>query len=121
MPPGGDASRITTTDDEVFMQKVYIGGMRSGKNVDNIRYHRHLEEEGWDIADVIRLSLGKLPVNLLQVVKRTNTLLRSLTNGVVDRPWVFWVVGSIPTIHNNKLFRFSHVELEKYSSWYPRE
>ena len=36
MPPGGDASRMTTTDDEVFMQKVYIGGMRSGKNVDNI-------------------------------------------------------------------------------------
>ena len=53
MPPGGDASRMTTTDeDEVFMQKVYIGGMRSGKNVDNIiRYHRHLEEEGWDIAE----------------------------------------------------------------------
>ena len=45
MPPGGDASRMTTTD-EVFMQKVYVGGMRSGKNVDNIRYHRHLEEEG---------------------------------------------------------------------------
>ena len=37
VPPGGDASRMTTTDDEVFMQKVYIGGMRSGKNVDNIR------------------------------------------------------------------------------------
>ena len=36
VPPGGDASRMTTTDDEVFMQKVYIGGMRSGKNVDNI-------------------------------------------------------------------------------------
>ena len=46
VPPGGDASRMTTFDDEVFMQKVYIGGMRSGKNVDNIRYHRHLEEEG---------------------------------------------------------------------------
>ena len=27
----------------------------------------------------------------------------------------FWVVGSIPTIHKNKLFRFSHGELEKYS------
>ena len=51
MPPGGDASRMTTTTDEVFMQKVYIGGMRCGKNVDNIRYHRHLEEEGWDIAE----------------------------------------------------------------------
>ena len=37
----------------------------------------------------------------------------------------FWVVGSIPTIHNNKLLRFSplllHVELEKYSPWYPQE
>ena len=71
---------------------------------------------------VIRLSLGKLWVSQLQVVKRTNTPLITLTNGVVDRPWVFWVVGSIPTIHNNnKLFRFSHVELEKYSSWYPQE
>ena len=29
VPPGGDASRMTTTDDEVFMQKVYIGGMRT--------------------------------------------------------------------------------------------
>ena len=33
----------------------------------------------------------------------------------------FWVVGSIPTIHNNKVFRFSHVELEKYPPWYPQE
>ena len=33
----------------------------------------------------------------------------TLTNGVVDRRQTmgFWVVGSIPTIHNNKLFRFS--------------
>ena len=30
---------------------------------------------------VIRLSLGKLLVNLWQVVKRTNTPLKSLTNG----------------------------------------
>ena len=59
------------------------------------------------LLGVIRLSLGKLWVNLVQVVKRTNTPLITLTNGVVDRPWVFWVVGSIPTIHNNKLFRFS--------------
>ena len=71
-------------------------------------------------ACVIRLSLGKLWVNQLQVVKRTNTPLKSLTNGVVGRTMGFWVVGSIPTIHNNKLFRFSHVELEKYSSWYPQ-
>ena len=44
---------------------------------------------------VKRLSLGKLLVNLLQVVKRTinNTPLKSLTNGVVDR------------LHHNKLFQ----------------
>ena len=56
---------------------------------------------------VIRLSLGKLLVNLLQVVKRTNTPTNFLTKGVVGRTMGFWVVGSIPTIHNNKLFRFS--------------
>ena len=33
----------------------------------------------------------------------------------------FRVVRSIPTIHNNKPFRFPHVELEKYSPWYPQE
>ena len=48
-----------------------------------------------------------LLVNLLQVVKRTNTPLITLTNGVVGRTMGFGVVGSIPTIHNNKLFRFS--------------
>ena len=56
---------------------------------------------------VIRLSLGKLLVNLLQVVKRTKTPLITLTNGVVGRTMGFWVVGSIPTIRNNKLFRIS--------------
>ena len=52
----------------------------------------------------IRLSLGKLLLlfYLLQVVKRTNNTLK---NGVVDRSRVFWVVGSNPTIHNNKLFQ----------------
>ena len=65
MPPGGDASRMTTTDDEVFMQKVYIGGMRSGKNVDNnIRYHRHLEEEGWDIAEARCDKLFESPLRI---------------------------------------------------------
>ena len=59
----------------------------------------------FSVACVIRLSLGKLLVNLLQVVKRTNTPLNTLTNGVVDRPWVFWVVGSISTIRNNILFQ----------------
>ena len=67
-------------------------------------------------TSVRRLSSGKLLVNQLQVVKRTNTPLKSLTNGVVDRPWFFWVVGSIPTIHNSKLSDFPHVELEKYST-----
>ena len=49
-------------------------------------------------VSVIRLSLGKLLVNLLQVVKRTNTPLISLTNGVVDRPWDFgsWVRSPHP-------------------------
>ena len=61
VPPGGDASRMTTTDDEVFMQKVYIGGMRSGKNVDNIiRYHRHLEEEGWILLRLGVISYSKV-------------------------------------------------------------
>ena len=67
MPPGGDASRMTTTDDdEVFMQKVYIGGMRSGKNVDNIiRYHRLLEEEeGWDIAEARCDKLFESPLRI---------------------------------------------------------
>ena len=66
MPPGGDASRMTTTDDEVFMQKVYIGGMRSGsgKNVENIRYHRHLEEEGWGIAEARCDKLFESPLRI---------------------------------------------------------
>ena len=33
----------------------------------------------------------------------------------------FWVMGSIPTIHNNKLSDCPHVELEKYSPWYPQK
>ena len=70
---------------------------------------------------VIRLSLGKLLVNQLQVVKLTNTSLITLTNGVVGRTMGFWVVGSIPTSTIINFFRFPHGELEKYSSWYPRE
>ena len=63
----------------------------------------------------IRLSFGKLLVNLLQVVKRTNTPLITLTNGVVGRPWVFgsWVRSPSSTIIN--FSDFPHVELEKYS------
>ena len=56
---------------------------------------------------VIRVSLGKLSVNQLQVVKRTNTPLKSLTNGVVDRLGVFWVVGSSPTSTIINFFRLS--------------
>ena len=52
-------------------------------------------------------SLSELLVNLLQVVKRTNTTLITLTNGVVGRTMGFWVVGSIATTHNNKTFRLS--------------
>ena len=33
----------------------------------------------------------------------------------------FWVVGSIPTIHNSNFSDFPHVELEKYSPRYPQE
>ena len=65
--------------------------------------------------------MGKLSVNQLQVVKRTNTPLITLTNGVVDRPWVFgsWVRSPPSTIIN--FSDLPHVELEKYSPWYPQE
>ena len=55
--------------------------------------------------------MGKQLVNLLQVVKRTN----SFTNGVVDRQWVFgsWVRTPLSTTTN--VYDFPHVELEKYS------
>ena len=45
---------------------------------------------------VVRLSLGKLSVNLLQVVKRTNTPLITLTNGVVGRTMGFLGRGFDP-------------------------
>ena len=64
---------------------------------------------------------SKLSVNQLQVGKRTNTPLKSLSNGVVDISWVFgsWVRSPPSTIIN--FSDFPHVELEKYSPWYPRE
>ena len=43
------------------------------------------------------------------------------TNGVVDRPWVFGVVGSSPTSTKYFFSDFPHVELEKYSRRYPQE
>ena len=73
---------------------------------------------------VIRLSLGKslLLVNLLHMVKRTNTPLNSLTNGVVGRTCVLWVVGSSPHIHNNKLFQtFPMSNLKNTLPGMPRE
>ena len=71
-------------------------------------------------SHVIRRSLRKPLVNRLQVVKRISTPLNFLNNWRRRQTMVFWVVGAIPTIHNKKLFRFSHVELEKYSPRYTR-
>ena len=74
------------------------------------------------LHSVIRLSLGKLLVNLLQVVKRTNTPLNTLTNGVVGRTMGFfgsWVRSPPSTII---IFSdFPHVKLEKYSPGYTQE
>ena len=37
-------------------------------------------------------------------------------------PWLFWVVGSNPTFHNEYFSSdFSLVEVEKYSTRYPQE
>ena len=79
----------------------------------------------WGGALLIRLSLGDLLLlvnDLLQVAKRTNTPLISLTNSVVGRIMFFLGRGFESHIHHNKLFQtFSHlfdswhVELEKYS------
>ena len=50
--------------------------------------------------------MGKLSlVNVLQVVKRTNAPLTPQQMASSAGPWVFWVVGLNPTIHNNKLFQ----------------
>ena len=34
------------------------------RNVDNIRYHRHLEEEGWDIAEARCDKLFESPLRI---------------------------------------------------------
>ena len=79
--------------DEIFMSP----RRKEGRNGNNVFVYvsacRGLSNGDVRVAGVIRLSWGKLLVNLLQVVKRTNTPLSSLTNGVVDGPWFFWVVG----------------------------
>ena len=74
-------------------------------------------------ATTIRLCVGKLLVNLWQVVKRTDTPLIPQQMASTAGPWGFWVVGFNPTIHNKKLFQtFPSVKLEKHSSpWYPQE
>ena len=69
---------------------------------------------------VLRL-LGKLLVNLLQVVTRTNTPTNSLTNGVVGRPWVLGSWVRIPPSTIMSFLDFPRVELEKHSARYPQE
>ena len=71
---------------------------------------------------VIRLSLGKLLVNnQLQVVKRTNTtLIPSQMASSTDHGFFGSWVRSPPSRIIN-FSGFPHVELEKYSPWYPRE
>ena len=56
------------------------------------------------LASVIMLSLGKLLVNLLQVVKRTNTPL-TLSKWRRRQTVGFWGRGFEPHIHHNKLFQ----------------
>ena len=73
--------------------------------------------------------MGKLMVNLLQVVNQANTPTNSLTNGVVDRPCFFGVVGSNPTyisaiinIFYNKLLQtFPMSNLKNTLSGIPRK
>ena len=70
--------------------------------------------------DAIRHSLGKLLVNLLHVVKRTNTALKPeqmASMGFSDRGFESHIH------HNNKLFQTLPMsKLEKYSSpRYPQE
>ena len=67
------------------------------------------------ILNVIRLSLGKLLVNLWQVVKRTNYPTNTSTNGVVGRPWVFGSCVRSPPSTIIFFSDFPHVEVEKYS------
>ena len=59
-------------------------------------------DRSWDI--VVRLSSGELLVNLLQVVKRTNTpLVPQQMASSTDH--VFWGRGFKSHIHHNKLFQ----------------
>ena len=69
---------------------------------------------------VIRLSLGKLVVNFLQVVKRTNTPLIYKKMASTDHGFL----GRGFESHHSQQYFFSdfpHVELEKYYPWYPQE
>ena len=66
-----------------------------------------------------RLTFCKCSNGLIPRVATTTLT----NNGVVDRPWFFWVVGSIPTIHNiiMNFSDFLQVEFEKYSPRYTQE
>ena len=71
---------------------------------------------------VVRLSLGKLLVNLLRVVKRTNTPPIPSQMASSARPWFFSGRGfsspTHPSPYNKPFQTFPdrcHVELEKYS------
>ena len=59
-------------------------------------------------ALVLGIIRALVSSDLLQVVKRTDRVdypTNTLTNGVVDRPWVFCVVGSNPTSTIINVFR----------------
>ena len=74
------------------------------------------------VTFVTRLSLGKLSVNLLHVVKRTNAPLipEQMASSTDHGFFGSWVRSPPSTIIIN-FSDFRHVELEKYSPWYPRE
>ena len=65
---------------------------------------------------VITLSLGKLLVNLSQVIKRANTPLMPSINGVVDR---LWVLGSWVRIPPSTTINFHEFRHEIYLPAYP--
>ena len=76
-------------------------------------YTRYIYIYTWVIG--VRLSLGKLLVNLFQVVKRIYTT-NSLTNGVVDRPLVF---GSWVRIPPSTIIYFFQTFPMSNLKWYP--
>ena len=65
------------------------------------------DKRGQRCGDVIRLSLSKLSVNLVQAVKRTNTPLIPQQMASSAGLKVFWVVGSNATSTIIIFFRLS--------------